>query len=141
MNSSSTKLEKVVGFSNGNAELTLKNPPPLVPSSLMAICEATGPIASTCPKPCRVVTVTAPVKFCTTPWETSSSVPITDSGSRIYSSDRVRSTQKLPSLVVSRRAKPRMTAASTAMPTAAETKFCTASPAIWEKCDMVVSPP
>ena len=34
-----------------------------------------------------------------------------------------------------------MTAASTAMPTAAETKFCTASAAICEKYDIVVSPP
>jgi hypothetical protein len=44
-------------------------------------------------------------------------------------------------LVVSRRANPRITAASTAMPTAAETKFCTASPAICDRNDMVVSPP
>ena len=133
MNSISTKLEKVVAFSNGKVELTLKNPPPLVPSCLMAIWEATGPRASTCSKPPRVVSVTEPVKVCTTPWETSSSAPITDSGSRMYSSVRVRSTQKLPSRSVSRRAKPRITAASTAMPTAAETKFCTASPAICEK--------
>jgi hypothetical protein len=88
-----------------------------------------------------VVSWTEPVKLCTTPWETSTSVPMIESGSRMYSSDRVRSTQKFPSLVVSRRANPRMTAARTAMPTAAETKFCTASPAIWEKNDMVVSPP
>ena len=31
------------GFSNGIDELTLKKPPPLVPSSLIASCEATGP--------------------------------------------------------------------------------------------------
>jgi hypothetical protein len=49
----------------------------------MAICEATGPSARTCSKPCRLVSVTEPVKVCTTPWETSSSVPITDSGSRM----------------------------------------------------------
>ena len=53
----------------------------------------------------------------------------------------MRSCQKLPSAATPRLAKPRMTAASTAMPTAAETKFCTASPAIWEKCESVVSPP
>ena len=34
-----------------------------------------------------------------------------------------------------------MSATTTAMPTAAETKFCTASPAICEKYDSVVSPP
>ena len=33
-----------------------------------------------------------------------------------------------------------MKAASTAIPTAAETKFCTASPNIWEKLESVVSP-
>ena len=43
MKSISTKFENAVGFSNGNAELTLKNPPPLVPSCLIAICEAAGP--------------------------------------------------------------------------------------------------
>ncbi len=51
----------------------------------------------------------------------------------MYSSVRVTSCQKLPSSFVPRLAKPRITAASTAIPTAAETKFCTASPAIWEK--------
>jgi hypothetical protein len=42
------QLEEVgerVGFSNGLGELMLKNPPPLVPSCLMAICEAAGPTA------------------------------------------------------------------------------------------------
>jgi hypothetical protein len=40
-----------------------------------------------------------------------------------------------------RRENPRMTAASTAMPTPAETKFCTARPAICERYDIVASPP
>ena len=40
----STKFVNPVGFSNGWAELTLKKPPPLVPSILIASCEATGPI-------------------------------------------------------------------------------------------------
>ena len=44
---------------------------------------------------------------------------------------RVRSTQKLPSRSVWVRVKPRISAMATAMPTAAETKFCTARPAIW----------
>ena len=34
MNSTSTKFESPVGFSNGIAELTLKKPPPLVPELL-----------------------------------------------------------------------------------------------------------
>ena len=43
------------------------------------------------------------------------------------------SCQKLPSEAPERATKPRMTATATEMPTAAEMKFCTASPAIWEK--------
>ena len=45
MNSTSTKFANVVGFSNGIALFTLKKPPPLVPSCLIAICEAAGPSA------------------------------------------------------------------------------------------------
>ena len=37
------KFENGVGFSYGCALLALKKPPPLVPSILMASCEATGP--------------------------------------------------------------------------------------------------
>ncbi len=44
-----------VGFSNGCEEFALKNPPPLVPNSLMASCEATGPCAIVCTPPERVV--------------------------------------------------------------------------------------
>ena len=44
----STKFVNAVGFSNGCAELVLKKPPPFVPSSLIASCEATGPIAIVC---------------------------------------------------------------------------------------------
>ncbi len=40
------RLLAAEGFSNGWAELALKKPPPLVPSILMANCEATGPMAS-----------------------------------------------------------------------------------------------
>ncbi len=46
--STSRKFDSGVGFSNGCAELTLKKPPPLVPSCLMATCEAAGPTASVC---------------------------------------------------------------------------------------------
>ncbi len=42
------KLVSGVGFSNGWALLALKKPPPLVPSCLIASCEATGPSASVC---------------------------------------------------------------------------------------------
>ena len=58
MKSTSTKFANVVGFSNGIALLTLKKPPPFVPSCLMAICEAAGPSASVWSAPWRVVAVT-----------------------------------------------------------------------------------
>jgi hypothetical protein len=47
----SKKLVNWVGFSNGCAEFVLKKPPPLVPSILIASCEATGPIAIDCVRP------------------------------------------------------------------------------------------
>ena len=53
----SKKLVNAVGFSNGCAELTLKKPPPLVPSSLITSCEATGPIAIDCVRPVTVCAV------------------------------------------------------------------------------------
>ncbi len=43
----SSRLVSGVGFSKGCALFALKNPPPLVPSSLMISCEATGPWAIT----------------------------------------------------------------------------------------------
>jgi len=48
----------------------------------------------------------------------------------MYSTPRTVSTQKLPMVDDWRRVKPRISAISTAMPTAAETKFCTVSPSI-----------
>jgi len=72
------KLARGVGFSKGWAELALKNPPPLVPSILIASWEATGPTAMTCSTtllPPLVIglsqwaTGLAP-KVWTTPWET-----------------------------------------------------------------------
>ena len=78
MKSTSTKFENAVGFSNGNALLTLKKPPPLVPSCLMAICEAAGPWASVCP-----ATSIEPSRFWITPCETRISAPTKESGSRM----------------------------------------------------------
>ena len=46
---------------------------------------------------------------------------------------RVRSTQKLPMPLASCRAKPRIKATASAMPTAAETKLWTVNPAIWTR--------
>ena len=56
---------------------------------------------------------------------------MTDSGSSSRIVARVRSTQKLPSLSVRDRVNPRIIAIATTRPTAADTKFCTASPPIW----------
>ncbi|CPU65042.1 Uncharacterised protein [Mycobacteroides abscessus] len=72
--------------------------------------------------PARVVTCVKPSKFCTTP-------PTREIGSRMRRHPRTRSTQKLPIVPTRRYAKPRTSATATAMPTAADTKFCTASPA------------
>ncbi len=52
----SMKFDHGVGFSNGCAEFTLKNPPPFVPICLIAIWLDAGPIASTCFAPSSVVT-------------------------------------------------------------------------------------
>ena len=58
----SRKFEKGVGFSNGWALFALKNPPPLVPNSLMNSCDATGPCAMVCSVMiCVVVFPSAPV--------------------------------------------------------------------------------
>ena len=66
-----------------------------------------------------------------TPWLINSNATTKDRGSRILRTVRVRSTQKLPRVWARRRASPRIRAAITHMPTAAETKFCTVSPVIW----------
>ena len=54
-----------------------------------------------------------------------------DSGSSSRITARVTSTQKLPSWSVLDRVKPRIIAIATTSPTAADMKFCTASPDIW----------
>ena len=128
MSSTSTIDVHGVGFSNGCAEFALKNPPPLVPSSLMASWDATGPPGTTAEPPVMVVTSWNPLTFWITPPASSTTAASTESGSRIRSVPRVRSTQKLPIVPESRYDRPRISATATAMPTAAETKFCTARP-------------
>src|SRR5207253_11509202 len=113
----SKKFESGVGFSKGWALLALKNPPPLVPNSLITSWDATGPCAITCcvivcvvvlpsgPVACAVYgwtrsTVVYGFKFCTTPSDTRISEPIRQTGSRTQSRQRVVSTQKFPSLSV-----------------------------------------
>ena len=74
-------LVKLLGFSNGKALLTLKKPPPLVPSNLIASCEATGPKERVCSAPVKVWTSSEPLSVCTTPWETRTSAPTKAIGS------------------------------------------------------------
>ena len=54
---------------------------------------------------------------------------------------RTRSTQKLPIVSDCRRTRPRTNAIATEIPTAADTKFCTVSPAICVRWLIVPSPP
>ncbi len=58
----------------------------------------------------------------------------------MYSVPRTRSTQKFPTVWAERRANPRTNATSTAIPAAADTKFCTVKPTIWVRYVNVVSP-
>ena len=134
------KLVPGVGFSYGCAEFALKNPPPLVPSSLIASCEATGPWAIFCSAPSTVLTTTSAWKFCTTPRETKKRAARNEKGRSTQRIARVQSDQKLPMPFAFSRATPRITATAMAMPVAADRKLCRARPAIWVKCDIVDSP-
>ena len=82
------------------------------------------------PVPSTTGTTSYGLRFCTTPCDTKIKAATTQTGTRIQSSDRVVSTQKLPIVSRSRRAMPRMKAMARAMPTAAETKLWYARPAI-----------
>ena len=53
----SNALVKPLGFSKGCAAFALKNPPPLVPRSLMASWDATGPWAIVCTPLVSVCTI------------------------------------------------------------------------------------
>ena len=128
-------------FSNGWAELALYGPPPFSPSSLIASWLAIGPPGIDWVTPCTVVAWVKPWRFCTTPWLASTIAITIASGSSTRIVPRVRSTQKLPIVAERRRTKPRISATATARPTAAETKFCTARPAIWVRWLIVSSPP
>ncbi len=81
-----------------------------------------------------------PWKFWIAPPAISTIAASAQTGSRIRTTVRTRSTQKLPSWSVFFRAKPRTTAIATAIPTAADTKFCTARPDIWTRWPIVDSP-
>ena len=69
--------------------------------------------------------------FCGTPCQTRKSALTNASGSSTYKVQRVRSTQKLPTVLPDARAKARISAMTSAMPVAADTKFWLVSAAIW----------
>ncbi len=101
---------------------------------------ATGPPVTCWAAPARVVTSVPPDRFCTMPAATKTTAPTTATGSSTRRQMRTRSTQKLPRLPVVVLAKPRTRANETAIPTAAETKFCTARPDICTRWPIVDSP-
>ena len=106
----------------------------------MASWEATGPPVMVWWTPAKVVASVPEERFCTAP--SASSRMVADDRERQQDAQqlRTRSTQKLPIRSVRLRVKPRISATATAMPTAAETKFCTASPDIWTRWPIVDSP-
>ena len=79
--------------------------------------------------PARDEAVRKPEKSCTAPWITMTSAPMTDSGTNTRTSDRTRSTQKLP-IRRDDPAMPRTTASATARPTAAAVNWATTRPAM-----------
>ncbi len=123
MSSICTKLDSAPAFSHGMAELTLKNPPPTEPSVLIDACVATGRS-----------------RLWGTPPTSSRSAPMAPSGSSTKTSDRRRSTQKLPRPEPERDVNPRMTAIPVARPTAADRNDWPPIATICEKTLNVVSP-
>ena len=70
MSSISSQFVSPFGLSNGWAELALKKPPPLLPSSLIDSCDASGPRAIVCWAPSSVVIVWGPARVWATPCDT-----------------------------------------------------------------------
>ena len=126
----STMLLKGVGFSKGCVLLFPKKPPPFVPSCLMAIWDAAGPLGIICSTPSMPGTAMGPSKDCTTPWETSRRAMTVETGTKKYNVLRVRSVQKFPRVEAHLLSSPRIRADMTAIPVPALTKFCTPSPVI-----------
>ncbi len=109
------QIGEPVGFSNGCAEFALYDPPPLVPSSLIASWLATGPPVICCVAPSTVVRLAR---------SREASAPRPGSRARARrgwtaaaaraDAARTRSTQKLPIVAERRRDKPRISATATA---------------------------
>ena len=86
----------------------VEGPPPFSPTSLIASWLAIGPPVIVCSWPVTVVTVLLPWKFWIAPWLTSTSATTNAIGSSMRVHVRTRSTQKLPSVCVRRRTRPRI---------------------------------
>ena len=109
----------------------------------MAIWLATGPPGMSCSSAAStVVAGLKPSKFWITPWLTSTTA--NDEGERQEDPDRAAD-EVDPEVADGRwsgAARSRgSSAAIVAMPAAADTKFCTASPTIWVRWLIVASPP
>ena len=62
-------------------------------------------------------------RFCTTPCEANTKATTRLTGNSSHNRQRVKSTQKFPSVAASCRAMPRITAMASTMPTAADAKL------------------
>ncbi len=134
------EVRDTLGFSNGCAALALKKPPPLVPSILIAICDATGPSAIDL---LRAFHRRRGYRAgqCLRNAERNQHQRIDDADwHQDVERDLGQIDPEIADRPVSRRAKPRISANAIAMPVAADRKLCTASAAIWVKFDMVASP-
>ena len=131
-----------MGFSKVVAELAFKKPPPFVPSCLIASMKAIGARAMVCVTPLSTLWMVAGPARVWTPPSATKIIPATKAiGARTYMRQRVRSTQKFPMVGELRRENPRTNAMAATIPTAGVTNCCTVREPIWEKYDMVVSPP
>ena len=95
-----------MGFSNGCAELTLKKPPPLLPSCLIAIQARQRAAGDELLDSLDRVTARKPWKFAMTPWLPSTTANRREIGSRMRVVPRTMSTQKLPMKGVRVRVRP-----------------------------------
>ena len=128
----SKRLVRAFGFSNGCAELALKKPPPLVPSSLIASWRGDQTARDRLRRRRSSGDVVGCGEVLDDPAERSGRRPRRPrSAAGRERRPRVRSTQKLPTYRLWCRAMARMRAATTAMPTAAEAKFWTVRPTAW----------
>lgn len=110
-----------VGFSSGCVLFGPKNPPPFVPSCLIARKAATGPRAMICSDPSSVVACAAPAIVIGMPPIVISVATTSASGSSTRNVARCTSMKKLPNSF--RPARPRAIAASAAIPVAADTNW------------------